>query len=189
MKLIVGLGNPGLKYAKTRHNAGFRILDDFADLARVMSFQTKFDGLLASFVFHEETIFLFKPQTFMNLSGTAVRKIVDFYKIPLTEILIIYDDMALEPGHIRLRPGGSSGGHKGMQNIIDELKTEDLKRIRIGIGEPPYDPIEHVLGTPKGDEAHLITAAEEHAVQAIKEYLVHGFPVAMNSMNGGNGTG
>ena len=183
MKLIVGLGNPGKEYELTRHNCGFRAIDLFADKAGLVIDKEGFKGLYTSFKFEGESIILFKPQTFMNLSGTAVREIVNFYKIDINDIVIVYDDMALAPGEIRLRVKGSSGGQKGMQNIIDNLGTDEIQRIRIGIGEPEYDAIDYVLGKPSKEEKPLIDSALEKAAQAIKEYLVDSFVNAMNKYN------
>ena len=186
MKLIVGLGNPGKEYEATRHNCGFRAIDLFADKAGLVIDKDGFKGLYTSFKFDGETIILFKPQTFMNLSGTAVREIVNFYKIDIKDIVVIYDDMALEPGEIRLRVKGSSGGQKGIQNIIDNLGTQKIKRIRIGIGEPEYDAIDYVLGKPTKEETPLINKAIDKAVSALKEYLNHDFQNAMSKYNGGD---
>lgn len=183
MKLIVGLGNPGKEYELTRHNCGFRAIDLFADKAGLVIDKEGFKGLYTSFKFEGESIILFKPQTFMNLSGTAVREIVNFYKIDINDIVIVYDDMALAPGEIRLRVKGSSGGQKGMQNIIDNLGTDEIQRIRIGIGEPEDDAIDYVLGKPSKEEKPLIDSALEKAAQAIKEYLVDSFVNAMNKYN------
>ena len=183
MKLIVGLGNPGKEYEATRHNCGFRAIDLFADKAGLVIDKDGFKGLYTSFKFEGESIILFKPQTFMNLSGTAVREIANFYKIDINDIVIVYDDMALEPGDIRLRVKGSSGGQKGMQNIIDNLGTDEIQRIRIGIGEPEYDAVDYVLGKPSKEEKAKIDSALEKAAQAIKEYLVDSFVNAMNKYN------
>ena len=183
MKLIVGLGNPGKEYELTRHNCGFRAIDLFADKAGLVIDKEGFKGLYTSFKFEGESIILFKPQTFMNLSGTAVREIVNFYKIDINDVVIVYDDMALAPGEIRLRVKGSSGGQKGMQNIIDNLGTDEIQRIRIGIGEPEYDAIDYVLGKPSKEEKAKIDSALEKAAQAIKEYLVDSFVNAMNKYN------
>ena len=183
MKLIVGLGNPGKEYEATRHNCGFRAIDLFADKAGLVIDKDGFKGLYTSFKLEGESIILFKPQTFMNLSGTAVREIVNFYKIDINDIVIVYDDMALAPGEIRLRVKGSSGGQKGMQNIIDNLGTDEIQRIRIGIGEPEYDAVDYVLGKPSKEEKAKIDSALEKAAQAIKEYLVDSFVNAMNKYN------
>ena len=185
MKLIVGLGNPGRQYAMTRHNCGFRVIDAFADAAGVDIDKEQFRGVYGRFKFNGEDILLFKPLTMMNLSGTAVQEIVHYFKIDLNDTLIVYDDMAIEPGMLRLRPDGSSGGQKGMQNIIDNLGTENIKRIRVGIGEPQFDSIDWVLGKPSGDDAKKIDEAIDRATKAIREFLIHNFENAMSKYNGG----
>ncbi|MCQ2792919.1 MAG: aminoacyl-tRNA hydrolase [Bacilli bacterium] len=185
MKLIVGLGNPGKEYELTRHNCGFRVLDAFADMVDVDFSREDFKGVYAKFKLDDEEIILFKPMTFMNLSGNAVQEITHFFKIKTNDILVIYDDMAIKPGDIRLRINGSSGGQKGMQNIIDNLSTEEIKRIRVGIGEPKFGAIDFVLGKPSGDEKKLIDDAIERAALAIREYLIHDFQNAMSKYNGG----
>ena len=184
MKLIVGLGNPGKKYEHTRHNMGFDAVDLFADLAQIDVDKEVFHGLLGRGEVFDEDIMLFKPTTYMNLSGTAVREIVNYFKIPLEDVIIIYDDMALNPGKIRLRLEGSSGGHKGMQNIIDCLGTDQIKRIRIGIGEPEGDDdIDFVLSKPIKEERELIDEAINDAIGALKEILKSDFARAMNRFN------
>lgn len=185
MKLIVGLGNPGKEYELTRHNCGFRVVDSFADMVDVDFSREGFKGVYAKFKLDGEEIILFKPMTYVNLSGTAVQEIVHFFKIKTEDILVIFDDMAIKPGDIRLRMNGSSGGQKGMQNIIDVLSTNDIKRIRVGIGEPQYNAVDFVLGKPSGDEKKLIDNAIERATLAIREYLLHDFQIAMNKYNGG----
>jgi len=185
MKLIVGLGNPGKEYAMTRHNCGFRVVDAFADAAGIDIDKEDFKGIYGRFKFGDEDIILFKPLTMMNLSGTAVQEIVHFYKVPLEDIVVIYDDMALEPGCVRLRLSGSSGGQKGIQNIIDNLKSDNIKRIRIGIGEPKFNSIDWVLGKPDGEDKIKIDQAIERATKAIREFLIHDFQNAMSKFNGG----
>ena len=185
MKLIVGLGNPGKEYANTRHNCGFRVLDAFADAAGVDIDKEDFRGIYGRFKFNGEDIILFKPLTMMNLSGNAVQEIVHYFKIDINDILVIFDDMAIEPGVLRLRPDGSSGGQKGMQNIIDNLGTSNIKRIRVGIGEPQFNSIDWVLGKPTGEDKIKIDEAIERATKAIREYLVHNFENAMSKYNGG----
>ena len=185
MKLIVGLGNPGREYAMTRHNCGFRVIDAFADAAQVDIDKEQFHGVYGRLKFQGEDILLFKPLTMMNLSGTAVQEISHYFKINVSDIVVIYDDMAIEPGTIRLRLNGSSGGQKGMQNIIDNLGTEEIKRIRVGIGEPQFDSIDWVLGKPSGDDKIKIDEAIERATKAIREYLIHDFQNAMSKFNGG----
>ena len=183
MKLIVGLGNPGKKYEKTRHNMGFMVVDKLADISRIDVDKEVFEGLLGRGIIFDEDVMLFKPTTFMNLSGNAVGQIVRYFKIDLADIIIVYDDMAIEPGKIRLRLNGSSGGQKGMENIIQCLGTEEIKRIRVGIGEPETEAIDYVLSRPTKDEQVLIDAAIENAVEAIKETLKNSFERAMNKFN------
>ena len=140
MKLIVGLGNPGKKYEKTRHNMGFLCIDNFADQAKIDFDKEGFKGIYGRGNVFGNEIILLKPTTFMNLSGESVYAIVSYFKINIDDIIVIYDDMALKPGSVRLREKGSSGGQKGIQNIIDLLKTDEIKRIRIGTGEPSFVP-------------------------------------------------
>lgn len=185
MKLIVGLGNPGKEYEMTRHNCGFRAIDAFSDLAQVEFNKEGFKGVYTKFEIDDETVFLLKPMTMMNLSGTSVQELVHFFKINTEDILVVYDDMALEPGTIRLRKNGSSGGQKGMQNIIDCLGTQEIKRIRIGIGEPKDGAIDWVLGKPFGTDKNKIDYAIEKAAGAIRVFLMHNFDKAMSVFNGG----
>ena len=187
MKLIVGLGNPGKEYENTRHNSGFLVLDNLADIFQVEINRADFSGLYVKFKVDDEDIIFFKPTTYMNLSGTAVIQIKQFFKVDNEDIVVVYDDMALKPGLIRLRLKGSSGGQKGIQNIIEQLGTEDIKRIRIGIGEPEYNAIDYVLGKPKGDEAIDWKNAISKAAKALKEYILGtSFTKVMSEYNGGD---
>ena len=186
MKLIVGLGNPGKEYENTRHNCDFRAIDAFAYALDVEFNKNDFDGAYAKFKIDDEDIILFKPFTYMNLSGTAVQKIVHFFKIQIEDIVVVYDDLAIKPGEIRMRMNGSSGGQKGMQNIIDCLGTQDIKRIRIGIGEPKFDTVDYVLSKPDKVDAPKIESAIERAVSALKLYLTKGFEISMSKYNGGD---
>ena len=184
MKLFVGLGNPGKKYEHTRHNMGFDVIDLFSDLAQIDVDKEVFHGLLGRGEALGEDVMLFKPTTYMNLSGNAVQELVHYFKINLDDVIIIFDDMALPPGKIRLREDGSSGGHKGMQNIIECLSTEKIKRIRIGIGEPlENDTIDYVLSKPIKEEREQLDAAIKDAVEALKEILKSDFARAMNKFN------
>ena len=183
MKLIVGLGNPGKKYEHTRHNMGFDVVTLFGDNAQIDIDKESFKGLVGRGKVFGEDIYLLKPQTFMNLSGESVKEIVSYFKIPVEDIIVVFDDMALEPGKIRLRQGGSSGGHKGMQNIIDNLGTSDIKRVRVGIGEPTYDTIDYVLSKPTKDEKPLIEEAIESASNALIDILKMNFDKAMTKYN------
>ena len=184
MKLFVGLGNPGKKYEHTRHNMGYEVIDLFGDLSQIDVDKEVFHGLMGRGELFDEDVMLFKPTTFMNLSGNAVREVVSYFKIPLEDVFIIYDDMALPPGKIRLRPEGSSGGHKGMQHIIEQLGTEQIQRIRIGIGEPmERDNIDFVLSKPLKEEKELIDQAINDAAMAVKEILKSNFDRAMTKFN------
>ena len=183
MKLIVGLGNPGKKYEHTRHNMGFDVIDLFSELAQIDIDKESFKGLLGRGKVFDEDVLLLKPQTFMNLSGESVWQVVSFFKINLEDIIVIYDDMDLEPGRIRLRPGGSSGGHNGIKNIIEHLGTENIKRIRVGIGKPTYDTIDYVLSKPSKEERVLIDEAIVNAANAIKDILKDNFDKAMTKYN------
>jgi len=183
MKLIVGLGNPGKKYEHTRHNMGFDAVMLFSELAQIDIDKEVFHGMLGRGKIFDEDVLLFLPTTFMNLSGNAVREVVSFFKIDKEDIIVVFDDMALKPGTIRMRMNGSSGGHKGMQNIIEQLGTEDIKRIRIGIGEPTHDVVDYVLSKPLKEEAPLIEDAITRASEAIKEALKVGFDKSMSKFN------
>ena len=183
MKLIVGLGNPGKKYEHTRHNMGFDVLDLFADLASIDIDKESFKGLLGRGKLFNEDVILLKPQTFMNLSGESVQEVVHYFKISLEDIIVIYDDMDILPGKIRLRPNGSSGGHKGIQSIIDKLGTDNIKRIRVGIGKPTYDTIDYVLSKPSKEEKEEIEEAIKEASEALKIALKENFDIAMSRFN------
>ena len=184
MKLIVGLGNPGKKYEKTRHNMGFMAVDLFSDITKIDVDKEVFNGLLGRGKVFNQDVLLFKPTTFMNLSGTAVQQVVHFFKISLEDIIVIFDDLALPVGDIRLRESGSSGGQKGMQNIIDNLKSDKIKRIRIGIGKSTYaDTADYVLGKPLKEEMPLIEDGISRAIEALKEALKSNFTKAMSKYN------
>lgn len=183
MKLIVGLGNPGKKYEATRHNMGFRVVDLFSDVTNIDIDKEAFSGLLGRGKLFEQDILLFKPTTFMNLSGTAVVQVAHYFKVDPEDIIVVFDDMSINPGTIRMRMGGSSGGQKGMQNIIEQMGTDKIKRIRIGIGEPSFDGVDWVLGQPTKEEAPLINSAIARAVEALKEAMKTNFEKATSKYN------
>lgn len=183
MKLIVGLGNPGREYAHTRHNMGYDVIDKFADSLGVSFDKENFKGVYCKTRFLDEELFLLKPETYMNLSGECVLQFAKYYKIDNDDIIVIFDDLALNPGKIRLRSSGSSGGQKGMQNIIDLLHTDKIKRIRIGIGEPTFACVDYVLGKPNEDDKILIDQAQDKAVEALKETIRSDFQHAMSKFN------
>jgi PTH1 family peptidyl-tRNA hydrolase len=183
LKLIVGLGNPGKKYAKTRHNLGYQTLDRFAHELGITIDKTAFKSEYALVKYLGHDLMILKPTTFMNLSGQAVSEAMRYYKIELDDLLVVYDEMAFDPGEIRLRLGGSSGSHNGVQNIIDALQNDQFKRIRIGIGKPPFAGIDYVLGKPSKTEQKLIDEAIDKALAAIIDYLKYDFLHAMNHFN------
>jgi PTH1 family peptidyl-tRNA hydrolase len=186
MKLIVGLGNPGMEYARTRHNMGFMVLDALAKKWQAGNFKINFQG--ESIIQTNHQCVLFKPTTFMNASGTAVQLIMQFYKITPQDVVVVYDDLSLEPGKIRLRFSGSSGSHNGIQHIIDVLGTQDIKRIRVGIGAVPIQDKgkDYVLGIPSAEDQLKINQSITESTAAIEDYLLHGFSHAMNRFNRGS---
>lgn len=186
MKLFAGLGNPGKEYEGSRHNMGYLTLDKFADMVGASFDHSNFKGEygIVKNPSFSEPIIIVKPTTFMNLSGDCVRPLADYFKIPQEDIVVVYDDMALPEGTIRLREDGTSGGHKGMQNIIDHYGSNLIRRIRVGIGEPPHnDPIDYVLGKPKGDSLTLVEEATDRAAKALRDILTHNFAYAMSIYN------
>lgn len=184
MKLIVGLGNPGPEYKDTRHNVGFMVVEKMADFLRVKRQQHVHESVIAEARYKSETILLVKPLTYMNLSGVAVKKIIRSKKLTLSDIMVIYDDMDLELGRMRMRANGGSGGHKGMQSIIEEIGSSDFSRLRIGIGRPEQGHvIHHVLNRFDPEEAAVLNESAERAVQALNTWIVQGIVRAMNQFN------
>ncbi len=183
-RLIVGLGNPGKQYENTRHNAGFIAADALADKAGIKLSKSKFDALYGDGIIAGERVILAKPQTFMNLSGRAVSAIARFYKIPIDKIIIMFDDTSLDVGKIRIRRKGSAGGQKGMNDIINALGTDEITRIKIGVGgkpHPDYDMKDWVLGRiPKEQLPDFEKAAKDMAVAAAEEIIARGVDSAMN---------
>lgn len=186
MKLIVGLGNPGDKYKNTRHNMGFLVLDTLAARWKVSGWKSSFN--CEYLLVKEKDIILAKPQTFMNLSGNPTLAIAQFYKIPTEDIIIIYDDLALNPGKIRLRLKGSSGSHNGMQNVIDVFNTQAIQRIRVGIGSVPtvMQGKDYVLQIPTKAEKEDIRLGIENATSAVEYTLTHSFTDTMTLFNRGD---
>lgn len=184
MKLIVGLGNPGKEYEQTRHNAGFIVMDEIAKECHVDLNQKKFKALIATTKIAGETIMLMKPQTYMNNSGEAVIEAVNFYHINTEDILIIYDDLDLPVGKIRLREKGSAGGQNGMKNIIAHLHTQELKRIRVGIGKDERVPvIDWVLGKIRKEDKEAFMEAAAFAKDAAIFSINHTFTDTMSHFN------
>ena len=185
MYLIIGLGNPEVEYSRTRHNMGFNTINKIAQQYNIEINKNKFQSLYESAQIEGQKVILVKPQTYMNLSGNCVKEIADFYKVPKEEILVIYDDMDIEPGKIKIRKKGSSGGHNGMKSIIKMLGTEEFPRIRIGIGRPEHngDEINYVIGTIPEDEIPILEEGIEKAKEAVIEILRKGIDSAMNKLN------
>jgi PTH1 family peptidyl-tRNA hydrolase len=183
-RLIVGLGNPGRKYAGHRHNVGFQCLDRLAEAWGLSFSRRKHKALLAQGQIAGLKVILAKPQTFMNLSGESLERLAHFYQVPPENILVIYDDLDLPVGKIRLRPEGGSGGHKGMKSIIEHLGSDGFPRLRVGIGRPSHgDPVDYVLGDFTPDEQIAVDDAYERAVSAVELWLAEGIAAAMNRYN------
>lgn len=187
MKMIVGLGNPGKKYEFTRHNIGFLTVDEISKKLGVLSYQSKFNALVASSDFNGSKVIVCKPQTYMNLSGDAVNSIAKYYKISSSDILVISDDMDLPVGKIRIRPFGGAGGQKGLKNIIDQLNTNEFPRIRIGIGKnPAIDAADYVLGKFEKENYDLYIESIKQATEAALVFVTEGLEKAMNLYNRNN---
>jgi len=182
MKIVVGLGNPGKRYADTRHNVGFAVVDAFAK----GSFQNRFDAEISDLMEEGEKVLLVKPQTFMNLSGRVVRQVVDFYQASLEDLLVVCDDMALPLGKLRFRRRGTHGGHNGLRDIQSHLGSTDYARLRLGVGEPDVEggAIDHVLGKFRSSERPLIDDAVAKAVQGVVLWIKNGIEACMNQYNG-----
>ena len=186
MYLIAGLGNPTREYEKTRHNVGFDTIDVLADRINTDVAERKFKGLYGKGMLGGEKVILLKPQTFMNLSGESVRAAVDFYKIPPDHIIVIYDDISLDVGHLRIRTKGSAGGHNGIKNIIAHLGTQEFPRIKIGVGgKPPrMDLADYVLSRFPAEERKIMETAFRDAAEAAGVLIAEGPDAAMNRFNG-----
>ena len=185
MKLIVGLGNIGDKYIFTRHNAGFMVIDSFA-LNSNLNYRenSKFNCLMNNIRDGYEDYLLIKPTTFMNLSGEAVRAVMDYYKIPIENILVVYDDLSLELGKIRFRANGSDGGHNGIKSVIKHLGTNNIARLKIGIGPQPNIPSEvFVLQNFSKEELEILKTTISRAKEAIDCYFKEGIAIAQNKFN------
>ncbi|WP_027953480.1 aminoacyl-tRNA hydrolase [Halobacillus kuroshimensis] len=185
MKCIVGLGNPGKKYDRTRHNAGFMVLDEWAERNNWSFSQKKFNGLYTMERMDGEKVVLLKPQTYMNLSGESLRPLMDYYDLDVEDILVVYDDLDLPPGKIRLRKKGGHGGHNGIRSIIDHLGTKEFKRLRVGVGRPEGSKtvIDHVLGTFTKEEIPHVEDSIDYAVKACEAWVGQTFDEVMNTYN------
>ena len=184
--LIVGLGNPGQKYENTRHNMGFLTVDLLSEKTGVKLNKVKFKSAYNIMKFADCKCLVMKPQTYMNLSGEAVREAVQFYKIPADHVLVIYDDISLPVGKLRVRPTGSAGGHNGIKNIIAHLGTQDFPRVKIGVGAPEgadKDMVDWVIGAPSQAERKILMESFEKAIGAAESIIRNGCQKAMNQFN------
>ena len=186
MRIIAGLGNPGKEYEGTRHNAGFMALQKLAhdnDIS-IVSFERH--ALTGKGMIQGEKVLLVMPQTYMNLSGVAIRTLLDYYKEPVESLIVIYDDVSLDPGRIRIRQRGSAGGHNGIKNIIEELGTDEFDRVKIGVGQKPphFDLVDWVLGRFKKEDLTEMEKAIEKTAEAVECMIKEGTPAAMTSFNG-----
>ena len=185
--LIVGLGNPGKQYEKTRHNAGFRALDLLADRLNCKVDKGKFQGLYGQTTYQGTKLLLLKPQTFMNLSGRSVLQLSAYFNIPPQRIIVLFDDISLEPGRLRIRPDGSAGGHNGIKSIIAELGSQDFPRVKIGVGAKPHpeqDLADWVLSGFSASEEKALASALERATDAALCIIDAGTDEAANRFNG-----
>ena len=186
MKIVVGLGNPGSKYAGTRHNIGYLVIDYLAASPRAGRFQTRFQGQIADLREGDEKVLLVKPETFMNLSGRCVREVLDFYQVPIAELLVVCDDINLPLGKLRVRSRGSDGGQKGLRDIRQHLGTDEYARLRIGIDAPgEVDAADYVLSRFRPTEKPVIEEAVREAGEAVVTWIHHGVEACMNRYNAG----
>ena len=185
MKIIVGLGNPGKEYEKTRHNVGFRALDEVASKLNIDVTKSKFNGLYGSKGMLDKKIILCKPQTYMNLSGDCVVELLNYYKADVSDLIVIYDDIDIDVGKIRIKPSGSPGTHNGMKDITKKIGSKDFIRVRIGTGKPKDDRdlADYVLGKFEKDEEKIIKDSIEKASEAVIDILNIGVQDAINKYN------
>jgi len=184
--MIVGLGNPGPAYRHTRHNFGFLAIDELSDALNIQVRRLKFKAMLGEGRFGDSKVVLVKPMTFMNESGRAVAPLMHFYKLPLSNLLVIHDDLDLPLGTLRLRPSGGTSGQRGMASIITQLGTQEFPRMRLGIGRPPgqMDPVDYVLKDFLPSEQDLLKIVLQTAVEACQTFITEGLTKTMNKYNG-----
>ncbi len=185
MFLIVGLGNPEEKYEKTRHNMGFNTIDKIAKKYNIEFDKNKFEGIYGIGSIYGEKVILLKPQTYMNLSGRSLAPMANFYKVDIQNIIVIYDDMDIEVGAIKLRKKGGPGSHNGMKSVVEELNSTDFPRVRVGIGKPEFknDTINYVIGKMPEEEFEKLDKSTQIAADAVVEVVKNGIDTAMNKYN------
>lgn len=184
MVLIVGLGNPGKEYSNTRHNVGFMALDFLSETYNIDINRAKFKGVYGEGVIENQKVILLKPETYMNLSGESIKSLSDFYKIDPKDIIIVYDDISLSLGRLRIKTKGSAGGHNGIKSIISCLGTDVFPRVKVGVGAPKGDLVKYVLGKFSKQEDQVLQDVLNTTVSAIKEMVIDGSEKAMNEFNG-----
>ena len=185
--LIVGLGNPGAEYAKTRHNIGFRCLDILAETLGCSVDKGKFQGLYGQTTYRGKKVYLLKPLTYMNLSGRSVLQLSAYFRIPPQRIIVLFDDISLEPGRLRVRPSGSAGGHNGIKSIIGELGSQDFPRVKIGVGgkpHPDFDLADWVLSPFSSQEEKALSVSLKNGADAALTIMEQGVGAAANVYNG-----
>ena len=185
MYLIVGLGNPESDYAKTRHNMGFNVINVLAEKFNIQVNKTKFKALYGTGEINGKKVILVKPQTFMNLSGEAIIKFINFYKLDISKVIVIYDDIDLPEGAVKVRKKGGAGTHNGMKSVIENLKTTEFPHIRIGTGKPleKYNLIDYVIGKLTKEEYEPLIQGINYATEAIEKIIKNGIDNAMNQIN------
>jgi len=184
MKLVVGIGNPGRRYEDTRHNLGMNVVDHFAEDCGIALRRRRFDALVGEGSIGSQRILLVKPQTYVNLTGSAVAPLLRWYRSSADDLLVVCDDMNLDLGKLRLRRKGASGGHNGLKSIVECLGTESFARLRIGVGRGDRaDPVGHVLGRFDADERPFIEATVARAADATRRWIEQGVEAAMNAFN------
>ena len=185
MKIIVGLGNPTKEYAGTRHNVGFSVIYNISDAYNIPVETKKHKALIGKGIIEGEKVILAMPQTYMNLSGESVRELMDYYKCDLSDLIVIYDDISLDVGKLRIRAKGSAGGHNGLKNIILHLGHDEFQRVKMGVGEKPkgYDLADYVLGHFSKEEREIMDESAGRAAKAIEVMLTEGADAAMNLYN------
>ena len=184
MFLIVGLGNPGSQYEDTRHNIGFKVVDNIAKEYNIEINRQKFKGMCGEGFINGEKVILLKPSTYMNLSGESIREVVDFYKLSNEDLVVIYDDISLDVGRLRIREKGSAGGHNGIKSIIAHLGTDIFPRIKVGVGQPNVDLVNYVLGKFTKEEMEVLSESIDASTIAVREMLSSDVKTAMNIYNG-----
>ena len=182
---IVGLGNPGRQYEETKHNVGFKVIDRLAEKYDIKVDKFKNKAFVGDGIIRNKRVLLVKPQTFMNLSGESVREIVNFYKIPQERFVVIFDDISLPPGSVRIREKGSHGGHNGIRNIIDQMGTDQFYRIKVGVGEKPsgWDLADYVLSKFSEEDLPAMDEGMDKAVKGVELMLSRGIAEAANRVN------